>query len=566
MERMYALGPQFIDVTWGAGGTTSDLTLEICKNAQAVYGLETSMHLTCTNMPREKVDRALKEAKASGIKNILALRGDPPRGQSTWQKCENGFAHAVDLVRHIKKEYADYFCISVAGYPEGHIENEDRELDMKFLKEKVDAGADYIVTQLFYDTDLFLNWVTECRKVGIKCPIIPGIMPIQSYGGFTRMTTLCKTLVPKHITEELEPIKNDDQAVKDYGVKLAIDMCTKLRKNGIRGFHFYTLNLEKSVRLILEGLGFVDKDLVTKPLPFNPSLAENRSKENVRPIFWKNRPRSYVSRTETWDEFPNGRWGDSRSPAFGELDGYGISLKYSKDHAKDMWIEPKSLNDVFQMFCKYCKGELQALPWYDQPPSAETKCIEDKLVQINKSGFLTINSQPAVNGAPSSDKIFGWGPRNGYVYQKAYLEFFVDSSKLKALVSALAEIEKEKNSQTISFYAVSSDGTLMSNNEQESCDGSDPESIPNAVTWGVFPGKEIVQPTVVDKNSFLAWKDEAFLIWKEWADIYDKGSKAHDMMIDISKNWYLVNMVENDYIEGDIFRVFDLITSENNNQ
>jgi methylenetetrahydrofolate reductase (NADPH) len=144
------------------------------------------------------------------------------------------------------------------------------------------------------------------------------------------MTTLSKTVIPPSIWADLEPIKDDDKAVKEYGIKFAIDMCNRLKKCGVSGFHFYTLNLEKSVRLILEGLEFVAPIDQVKPLPWPSSLAKNRTKETVRPIFWRNRPRSYILRTEAWDEFPNGRWGDSRSPAYGELDGYGLSLKYSK--------------------------------------------------------------------------------------------------------------------------------------------------------------------------------------------------------------------------------------------
>jgi len=158
-------------------------------------------------MPREKIDVALSEAKNAGIQNILALRGDPPRGQENWTKCETGFSYAADLVSYIRKEYGDYFCIGVAGYPEGHIDNPDKEADLLNLKAKVDAGADYIITQLFYDVDLYLEWVKRARDVGITIPIIPGIMPIQSYGGFKRMTSLCKTFVPNWILEELEPIK-----------------------------------------------------------------------------------------------------------------------------------------------------------------------------------------------------------------------------------------------------------------------------------------------------------------------------------------------------------------------
>ena len=543
MERMYALGPEFVDVTWGAGGTTSDLTMEICQTAQSVYGLETSMHLTCTNMPKEKIDLALRDAKEAGLQNILALRGDPPRGQQDWVQCDNGFRYAVDLVRYIRQEYGDYFCVAVAAYPEGHLDNADKDLDLQYLKEKVDAGADYIVTQLFYDVDLYLAWIEKVRAAGITIPIIPGIMPIQSYGGFKRMTTLCKTFVPQSIHDALEPIKDDDQAVKEYGVHLAVEMCRKLRDAGVRAFHFYTLNLEKTVRLVLEGLEFVADNAVTKQLPWMPSLAKNRTKETVRPIFWKNRTRSYVRRTESWDEFPNGRWGDSRSPAFGELDGYGVSIKYTADEAHALWNSPVTIGEVNDIFARFCSGELQALPWSDQPLTGESTVIQSKLVDLNRSGFLTINSQPQVNGVPSSHLDFGWGPKNGYVYQKAYLEFFVPPTEIDKLLNTL------KKFPTITYYAVAKNGTILTNTTNDEA---------NAVTWGVFPGKEIVQPTIVEYNSFVAWKEEAFQIWNEWANMFACDSPSVKLLNGIADTYYLVNIVENDFVNGDIFKVFGL--------
>lgn len=307
LERMSWLEPLFMDVTWGAGGTTADSTLEISVTAQHFWG-ELMMHLTCTNMPREKIDQALEKAKEGGIRNILALRGDPPKGADTWEACEDGFAYAVDLVRYIREKYGDYFGICVAGYPEGHLQCKSIEEDIKYLKAKVDAGADFIITQLFYDVDNFVAWVDKCRAAGITVPIIPGIMPIQDYGGFKRMTGFCKTMVPQEILDALEPIQADDARVKAYGVELAVRMCRRLLEAGCPGLHFYTLNLEKSVTSILEVLGFVS---VRKPgtLPWKTSQAARRDKEEIRPIFWANRPQSYLTRTETWDEFPNGRWG-----------------------------------------------------------------------------------------------------------------------------------------------------------------------------------------------------------------------------------------------------------------
>ncbi|KAG0226223.1 hypothetical protein BGW42_003817 [Actinomortierella wolfii] len=550
MERMYNLGPEFIDITWNAGGTSSDLTTELVATAQSVYGLETCMHLTCTNMPREKIDIALKAAKACGNQNILALRGDPPRGQEEWVSCDNGFSHASDLVAYIRENYGDYFSIGVAGYPEMHLDSVSREEDFKWLKYKVDQGADFIVTQLFYDTRLFLDWVKECRDYGITCPILPGIMPIQSYGGFNRMTSLCKTFVPKHIRDALEPIKEDDQAVKDYGVRLAVDMCREMYEAGIRGFHFYTLNLEKSTRLILEGLKFVAPKEAVRPLPWNPSLSKKREKENVRPIFWKNRIKSYVSRTEAWDEFPNGRWGDSRSPAFGELDGYGTSLKISAKDARAQWGFPTTTSDIAHLFADYCRGrgQVRSLPWCDETALyPETEAIRDQLAALNEKGLLTINSQPAVNGARSDDKVHGWGPKNGYVFQKAYLEFFVSPEQLNEIVARLEDEDQ------MTYYAVNRRGDLQTNSQSDG---------PNAVTWGVFPGKEIVQPTVVEVVSFVAWKDEAFELWSEWAKVYEPGSESHKLIEKIRDEWYLVNIVHNDFQNSDaLFRVLNASAS-----
>lgn len=541
LERMYRLKPEFIDVTWGAGGSTSQLTLEICTTAQSQYNLETCMHLTCTNMPREKIDAALKQAKETGIQNIFALRGDPPRGVDTWEKVETGFSYAADLVAYIRKLYGDYFCIGVAGYPEGHSDCTDLDKEIHYLKQKVDAGADYIITQLFYDPELFLEWVKKCRNAGIEVPILPGIMPIQSYNGFVRMTTLCRTSVPSEIRAELDAVKNDDQAVREYGVKQAVDMCLKLKNAGIQGFHFYTLNLEHSTQLILENLKFVSKHDYLRPLPWNPSQIKGREKESVRPIFWKYRTESYLSRTDDWDEYPNGRWGDSRSPAYGELDGYGISLKFTKNEVLKMWNTPTSVEDIKKVFMKYFSGKIRALPWSDLPLNDETNTIRKELEEVIDSGYLTINSQPAVNGVKSSDRIFGWGPKNGYVYQKAYLEFFVNPEKFKVL------LDRVKKEPYVSIYAVNRQGELHSNCKKDCA---------NAVTWGVFPNSEVLQPTIVEEQSFLAWKDEAFLLWDEWAGIYEEGSTSRKFLQELANTWFLVNIVHNNFTDSNaIFQV-----------
>lgn len=535
IERMRNLGPEFIDITWNAGGRTSELTSEMVRLCQGVIGIETCMHLTCTNMPREKVDVALCEAKKHGCRNILALRGDPPQGKDEWEAVEGGFVHGIDLVRHIHKEYGDYFDIAVAGFPQNMLlPPEERDLEIKYLKEKIDAGVDFIFTQMFYDVDIFIDWVKAIRAAGITIPIVPGVAPIQTWNGFLKATSLAQTKIPQSFMDALEPHKNDDEKVRAIGTKLVADMCRKILDAdlGIKGLHFYTMNLEKGTKMLLQELNLVPRVETLKPLPWRQSLTPNRRQENIRPIFWANRTQSYLSRTENWDEFPNGRFGDSRSPAYGELDGYGVSLKQTDEAALKLWGEPKTFDDVVQLFSQFCLKKLSALPWSDQPVSGETSIISKELSKINQLGFLTINSQPAVNGAPSDDPKFGWGPRDGYVYQKAYLEFFVNPELLEILIS---EIEMDTK---MTYYVINKQGDLRTNSHSEG---------PNAVTWGVFPGKEIIQPTIVEAISFMAWKDEAYDLGIKWANIYETASPSRQLIMDVMNNSYLVNVVHNDF-------------------
>ncbi|KAG8988994.1 hypothetical protein FRB94_001792 [Tulasnella sp. JGI-2019a] len=545
IERMRQLGPEFIDITWNAGGRTSDLTSELVKTCQGIIGVETCMHLTCTNMPKEKVDIALRDAKAAGCRNILALRGDPPAGQDEWSAVEGGFVHGIDLVRHIRKHYDDYFDIAVAGFPQDVLlPRAEFDQEIFHLKNKIDAGASLIFTQMFYDVEVFLKWVAEVRKAGITVPIIPGIAPIQTWNGFIRSTSLAKTQIPQNYYDLLEPHKNNDEKVREIGISLVTEMCRKILASEfkIRGLHFYTMNLERGTKLLLEELNLVPRVEIIKPLPWRQSLTPSRRTETIRPIFWANRTKSYLSRTENWDEYPNGRFGDSRSPAYGELDGYGVWIKQTKEQALALWGSPTSLADVSSLFSRFCLGKLSALPWSDQPPSSETSVIGSQLAKLNELGFLTINSQPAVNGASSDDATFGWGPAKGYVYQKAYLEFFASPALLNKLLPIISR------DPLITYYAINKQGDLRTNSHSEG---------PNAVTWGVFPGKEIIQPTIVEAVSFMAWKDEAFELGIQWAQVYGTDSPSYKLISEMMNTYFLVNVVHNDFKDTDlIFKGF----------
>ena len=548
IDRMASLHPAFIDVTWGAGGSTADKTLDMCKTIQKYFGLEVMMHLTCTNMAVSSLNKILKDAKGSDLSNILALRGDPPEGSHNWEQHADGFCYGIDLVRYIRKEFGDYFCLGVGGYPDGHHEQSDIDIDIKYLNEKVDAGADVVVTQLFYDIDKFLNFRDKCMKAGIKVPIIPGIMPIHNYARFLKFTQFCKVSIPISVSKKLESIKDDDSSVINYGIDQASEMGKKLIEEGVPGLHFYTLNLEHSVSEILRSLDLVSSRGVIKELPWRQSTLDDRKiAEDVRPIYWSNRPVSYLTRTENWDNFPNGRWGDITSPTFGELNQYhairaGSKSDKVKARRKKIWGEPKSINDIKDIFISYCNGEINSLPWCETPLAQESRQISDDLLNLNKKGFFTINSQPKINGLPSEDPVVGWGGAGGKVYQKAYLEFFTSNDKLSALLKHI------KLTDNISYQAINIDGNLITNLSENSV---------MAVTWGVFPGKEIMQPTIVDTRSFLIWKDEAFGLWmNDWASIYEQESASFKILQEIYKTYYLVNIVDNDYVDGNMIQQF----------
>ena len=529
MDRMYNFGPKFIDITWGAGGRSAELTGEMVHQAQAVYGLETCMHLTCTDMGHEKVNDALERAYKSGCTNILALRGDPPRDQEKWTATDAGFQYARDLVRHIRKTYGNHFDIGVAGYPEGCDDNKDEDQLLDHLKEKVDEGATFIVTQMFYDGDNFVRWVRKVRERGITLPILPGIMPIATYASFLRRANHMQCKVPQEWLDKLEPVKNDDVAVRNIGKTLVADLCRKLLANGIHHLHFYTMNLAQATRMVLEELEWAPsaERPFKQALPWKPSKGLGRRDEDVRPIFWRNRTKAYIMRTQDWDEFPNGRWGDSRSPAFGELDAYGIGLTGSNESNRKKWGEPQSLSDIANLFCRYLNKEVDSLPWSESPLTTESDSIKDNLYDLNSRGLLTINSQPAVDGVKSTHPVYGWGPENGYVYQKSYLEVLVHPALFPKV------IERANQHPELTYYAVTKSGELQSNTPNEG---------PNAVTWGVFPGKEIVQPTIVESVSFLAWRDEAFQLGIDWAECFDSSSPSRKLIQSIMTGWHLINI------------------------
>ncbi|KAK3359845.1 methylenetetrahydrofolate reductase-domain-containing protein [Lasiosphaeria hispida] len=640
LDRMArALRPLFVNVTWGAGGSTAQKSLELAEICQRELGLTTCLHLTCTNMSRQLIDKALDDAKALGIRNILALRGDPPRraeyrdsNEPDAADEEEEFVWAIDLVRYIRKTHGDYFCIGVAAYPEGHADEshplgQSLEHDLSSLVEKVQAGADFVMTQLFFDIKAYESFETTLRGhpsgAFQDIIIIPGLMPIQGYQMIKRTTKLSHAKMPEPLMARLDSVKGDDEKVKSVGVDILSELVeeikeVKSRTPGPKGFHFYTLNLEKSVSFILERSGLIPPStpeidrpvsLASPPLlqvnGVSPTLALReleRRKSSVgsdprNRVIVLGRPASYpdyeataleasmpaepvntrantlaisegegvLGREATWDDFPNGRWGDARSPAYGQIDGYGVSLHVTVAQALRLWGSPKTASHVSDIFIRHLRGELSAIPWSEEGFNAETDAIRESLVALNSKGWWSLASQPAVNGLRSNDATFGWGPQNGFVFQKAFVEFFIPSADWKVL---LAKLQRPDMRDRICFYATNTAGDFISSDDgrEAEVDGQGRpvaavrEASTNAVTWGVFPGKEIVTPTIIEEVSFRAWSEEAFGIWGEWAKVYGKGSESEKLLEAVRADAWLVNIIHHDFVEKDA--LWDLLLLE----
>lgn len=623
-----ALRPLFVTVTWGAGGSTAARSLELAEICQRQLQLTTCLHLTCTNMSRALIDEALEEAKVLGIRNILALRGDPPRSEEYNTHGEDDsnkdFTFAVDLVRYIRKMYGDYFCLGVAAYPEGHPVDsyqdvQDPVRDLPYLVEKTLAGADFIMTQLTYDIDAYTKFEQMLRNhesgAFKTIPIIPGLMPIHSYKILTRTTKLSHVKIPPQIMSKLEAVKHDDDAVKRIGVDVLSDLVEAIKKipcPGFRGFHFYTLNLEKTVSFIIERCGLipdypedsgavVDDDYTTAPtgaqhrslsrrrassvnsLPHNrvivdrlqvPSDGSSRASTHEAPAASAGMPamppdrnttlqisegQGALGREATWDDFPNGRWGDARSPAFGEIDGYGPSLHVSGAVARRIWGYPVSREDISALFRRHVSGDLYIVPWSEGGAeenssglNAETEVIRPELLKlIDGKGWWTLASQPAVNGVRSDDPTFGWGPPGeGFVFQKPFVEFFCPSKDFRTVFKPLfAKHGHEK----LAWFATNVKGEFESSLPADPAHADTIEMNPNnvnAVTWGVFRGKEIVTPTIIEEVSFRAWGEEAFRIWDEWRRVYPRGTPTERLLEEVKNDVWLVCVVGQDFGAG----------------
>ena len=253
LEDLQELQPAFASVTYGAGGSTRDRTLELVTWLKHDLGIEALAHLTCVGASRSELRTILDNTVAAGIENVLALRGDPPRGQTEWTPHPHGLKYSTELTTLIADAYPQ-LGIGAACFPEVHPQAVDMASDVRFLRAKVDAGASFLITQLFFDNDLYFNFVDEARAAGIEVPILPGIMPITNVAQIKTITGLCGATIPAPLLEQLEHRAEDPDAVLNLGVSYATLQCAELLARGAPGIHFCTLNRSPATRAILSAL------------------------------------------------------------------------------------------------------------------------------------------------------------------------------------------------------------------------------------------------------------------------------------------------------------------------
>ena len=255
IPALMRLRPDYCSVTYGAGGSTREKTLGIVDQIQRKHGLTAMAHLTCVNSTKEQLREVIAEARGLGIKNILALRGDPPGGTGEFRTIPGGFEFSYELVRFLRE--LGGFSIGTAGFPEGHIAcKEGKYVDWQRLKEKIDQGADFVLTQLFFDNADFLEFRDHLeKKLGVRVPICPGVLPILSAAQIKRFTTMCGAKMPAPLVDKLNTMAEDDESATQYGVEYATRQCEELLRAGVPGIHFYTLNKARSTTEVLKNLG-----------------------------------------------------------------------------------------------------------------------------------------------------------------------------------------------------------------------------------------------------------------------------------------------------------------------
>lgn len=253
IAELNKLGPDFVSVTYGAGGSTRGATLEICAEIQKRFDLTTMHHFTCVGHSQAELRSILDQMKKNNIRNVLALRGDPPQGVEKGESSPDELEYCYQLCDLIKS-YGDFFSIGVAGFPEGHINCPDKETDSKYLKIKIEHSGEFVVTQLFFDNSIYFEYLERLKKVGVNVRVLPGILPITSYQGLLKFCNICGTTIPQKIHDIFKPLDGNDEATYKAGVDFAVAQCQELLNGGAPGIHFFTLNKVNPTKDIWERL------------------------------------------------------------------------------------------------------------------------------------------------------------------------------------------------------------------------------------------------------------------------------------------------------------------------
>lgn len=240
--QLCELQPDFISCTYGAGGGNREKTFDVVQHIEGQHHVIGMAHLTCVLNTKADIATIVEDIKSRGLRNILALRGDPPKDHPDWQPTDDNFKYSSELAAFIREKYGDHFGIAVAGFPEGHILCRDRDKDAEFLKLKIDAGADFVITQLFFDNKDYFEYIERLRKIGVDVRVIPGILPITNYENLQRFCSVCGAIVTDQVKSIFEPLRDDPDATVKAGIEFAIRQCRELLDGGAPGIHFYCLN------------------------------------------------------------------------------------------------------------------------------------------------------------------------------------------------------------------------------------------------------------------------------------------------------------------------------------
>lgn len=583
--------PLFLEICGGEIGplVESSLTppswstaITLAIYAQKYSGIPSSVRITVSpsRTTIEGLARFLDQARSGSVRNVILDRGlyNGHSGEISPQEGVNCILHIADAVRFVRERHGDFFCVGVAAYPSGFGEYGSADEDLVRLKDKEIAGADFILAQHVLEAEHFFNLRRRAEDAGITIPIIPSVLPWHEKENFMQINNYCGIPIPSKLSSELEGSVSSasPSELALIGLRHNVLLCRDLLAGGTgaRIIHLMSMNSEAAIHSLLRELGLTGPEAASRrKLPWRQSADISRSQEEMRPIFWANRPAAYVERTSHWTEFPSGRW---KAPAWGDVSmstqiidkliattpsaitSSSVSISShsppvsefgTPEQRRAMWgANPSNEKNIWQIFAGYMRGTVSRLPWCGQEMLPETGTISGPLERLNGLGFLTINSQPPCNAAKSDDPTFGWGGPGGMVFQKAYVEFFCSKAHLAALMEAVERTKSESKNQ-LSYTAINASGLTYSSRRLDCA---------MTLTWGVFPDREVLQPTIVDHSSFKAWKTEAFSLWlQEWAIIYEEDSEAYDLLHCIHDEYFLVNVVDNDFVGGDLFRVFD---------